>query len=82
MRETVTLTVLTGETWEGLCREILLVDGKEYFNVGPLSECPEDAILERDLIGPSEIAEFLESFLQKHNGKKLVIEYGQLDEDE
>ncbi|WP_336663541.1 hypothetical protein [Kurthia gibsonii] len=82
MKETVTLTVLTGESWEGLRRETLLVDVKEYFSAGPLSECPEDAILERDLIGPSDITEFLESFLQKHNGKKLVIEYGDLDEDE
>ncbi|RUR99294.1 hypothetical protein EFW58_01559 [Bacillus velezensis] len=43
--------------------------------MGPLSECPEDAILERDLVGPSDFAELLKNFLIEHKGKQVKFVY-------
>jgi len=50
-------------------------------SVAPLSECPEDAILERDLVGPSDFVRLLESFLVKYQGKKVRFVYED-EEDE
>lgn len=71
MSEIVTVKVVTGVGWEGCRRETLLINDKEVMYVGPLSECPEDAILERDLVGPSNFADLLERFLVEHKGKKV-----------
>ncbi|PCK20299.1 hypothetical protein CEY02_14085 [Bacillus pumilus] len=81
MSEVVEVKVLSGEGWEGLRRERLLIDGIEAMNAGPLSECPEDAILERDLYGPSDFAGILEAFLREHQGKKVRFIYEE-DTDE
>ncbi|MCB5235463.1 hypothetical protein [Niallia circulans] len=51
-------------------------------HVAPLSECPEDAILERDLVGPSDFASLLESFLKEHNGKNVKFVYEDEEEEE
>jgi hypothetical protein len=75
MSEVVIVKVITGEGWEGYCRERLEIDGSEVMSVGPLSECPEDAILERDLVGPSDFASLLKSFLVEHQGKKVRFVY-------
>ncbi|WP_445506646.1 hypothetical protein [Niallia sp. 03190] len=79
MSEIVVVKVLSSEGWEGCRRERLEIDGKEVMSVGPLSECPEDAILERDLVGPSDFVSLLESFLIENNGKKVKFVY---EEDE
>ncbi|MCY8513511.1 hypothetical protein [Bacillus atrophaeus] len=75
MSEIVTVKVVMGKGWEGFRRETLLINEEEVMDVGPLSECPEDAILERDLVGPSDIAELLENFLIEHKGKKVKFVY-------
>ncbi|MCV0026899.1 hypothetical protein [Bacillus sp. XT-2] len=75
MSEIVTVTVVTSKGWEDLRRETLLINGKEIMHVGPLCECPEDAILERDLVGPSDFADLLENFLIEHKGKKVKFMY-------
>lgn len=75
MSEIVTVTVVTSKGWEDLRRETLLINGKEIMHVGPLSECPEDATLERDLVGPSDFADLLENFLIEHKGKKVKFVY-------
>lgn len=49
---------------------------------GPLSECPEDAILERDLYGPSEFADLLKNFLIEHKGKKVKFVYEEEEEED
>lgn len=82
MSEVVVVKVISGEGWEGLRRERLEIDGEEVMHVGPLSECPEDAILERDLVGPSDFASLLESFLIKHKGKKVKFVYEEEEEEE
>ena len=60
-------------------REKLLINGEEIFYVYPLCECPEDAIIGRDLISCSEISSFLKNFLKEHNGKKVKFEYDEVE---
>ncbi|URJ36561.1 hypothetical protein MF625_000979 [Paenibacillus polymyxa] len=75
MSDIVTVKVITGKGWEGLRRETLEINGIEVMDAGPLSECPEDAILERDLLGPATFADLLERFLVEHQGKKVRFVY-------
>ncbi|WP_242730353.1 hypothetical protein [Bacillus altitudinis] len=81
MSEVVEVKVLSGIGWEDCRSERLLIDGTEVMSAGPLSECPEDAILERDLKGPTDFAEMLETFLREHKGKKVRFIYEE-DTDE
>ncbi|MGN8233204.1 hypothetical protein ACTHAL_001432 [Priestia flexa] len=82
MNEIVVVKVVTGEGWEGLRREMLFINDKKIMRVGPLSECPEDAILERDLKGPSDFASLLENFLVEHKGKRVKFIYEDEEEEE
>lgn len=81
MSEIVTVKVVIGVGWEGYRRETLFIDDEEVMYAGPLTECPEDAILERDLVGPSDFASLLEEFLNKHKGKKVRFIYEGEKED-
>lgn len=80
MTETVVIKIESCAGWEGLRRERLLINGSEVMSVSPLSECPEDAILERDLVGPSNFVDLLESIIKEHNGKKIKFEYEEVEE--
>jgi hypothetical protein len=82
MSDVVVVKVISGEGWEGLRRETLEIDGRKVMSVGPLSECPEDAILERDLIGPSDFASLMERFLIEYRGKKVKFVYEDEEEEE
>jgi hypothetical protein len=44
---------------DGYERERMIINGKESVNVGPLCECPEDAIIGRDLISCIEILDLM-----------------------
>lgn len=37
----------------------MMIDGKERLRVGPLCECPEDAIIGRDLVSCCDVAEYM-----------------------
>jgi hypothetical protein len=80
------LVVVKVRSWvsgyDDATRDTLEVDGKRIFTVAPLCECPEDAIIGRDLISSSDIANFLESFLIKNNGKKVKFVYEEGEEEE
>jgi len=82
MPETVVIKVESCAGWEGFRRERLLIDGDEVLSAHPLTECPEDAILERDLLGPSNFVYLLESVIEKHNGKKIKFEYEEVEDFE
>lgn len=82
MSEIVEVKVVSGEGWEGLRRETLFIDDKEVMSAGPLSECPEDAVLERDLKGPSDFASLLRDFLIEHKGKKVRFVYENEEDEE
>lgn len=80
MDEPVVIRVESCSGWEGLRRERLLIDGSETMDVGPLSECPEDAILERDLVGPSNFVYLLERIIRDYNGRKIKFEFEEVEE--
>ena len=80
-REKVTVTVRSWEDSDFCMRDVLEIDGKECFRVAPLCECPEDAIIGRDLISSDDIASFLKNFLIKHKGKEVEFVYEEGDNE-
>jgi hypothetical protein len=79
----VEVKVVTGQArYVDARTETLFIDGQEWMSAGPLCECPEDAILERDLLGPSDFASLLKSFLKEHRGKKVRFVYEDEEEEE
>jgi hypothetical protein len=42
-----------------LAHETMKIDGKRSLSVHPLSECPEDAIIGRDLVSCSDVADLM-----------------------
>lgn len=47
------------EDGDGYARESMRVDGQNQLYVGPLCECPEDAIVGRDLIDCSTVLSYM-----------------------
>jgi hypothetical protein len=82
MSEIVTVKVVTGFNSDGASHETLYINDKEKISTYPLYECPEDATLERDIVGASRFASLLEKFLVEHKGKKVKFEYENEEEDE
>lgn len=83
MSEVVTVKVRSWLDSDYYTHDILEVNGKEVFGVHPLCECPEDAVIGRDLISSGEIASFLERFIIEHKGKKVKFVYeDEVEEDE
>ena len=80
-REKVIVTVRSWEDSDFCTRDKLFVDGKLQFSVSPLCECPEDAIIGRDLISSDDIASFLKNFLIKHKGKEVQFVYEEGDDE-
>lgn len=80
--EIVVVKVSSYEDRDYCIHEKLTVNGKDIFRVHPLCECPEDAIIGRDLVSCSEIASFLEKFLRENKGKKVKFEYEKINEEE
>lgn len=80
--ETVTIRVECCENAEGYLMERLLVNGEEVMRAGPLWECPEDAILECDLLGPSDFVSLLKDLISKHNGKRIKFEHEEVEKFE
>ena len=56
-------------------RECLFIDGKQVVSVGPLCECPEDAIIGRDLVSCYDILHYMKLAHQAGtNNQPLEIE--------
>lgn len=53
------ITVKQRENGDYGLSETMLINGEEVLTVAPLCECPEDAIIERDLVSCSEVARFM-----------------------
>lgn len=75
MGDIVTIKVITGYNSDGASHETLYINDKEQISTYPLYECPEDATLERDIVGASRFADLLENFLVEHKGKKVKFVY-------
>lgn len=82
MSEIVTVKVVTGFNSDGASHETLFINDKERISTYPLYECPEDATLERDIVGASQFASLLENFLVKYKGKKVKFVYEEEEEEE
>ena len=80
MRETVVIKIERCE--DGCGRETLYVNGKERMYAGPLWECPEDATLERDLLGPGDFVNLIQEIIENHNGKQIKFEYEEVEYEE
>ena len=53
------IVITQAEDDVGLMRERMEIDGKYVLSVGPLCECPEDAIIGRDLVGCHDVFEYM-----------------------
>ena len=43
----------------GEIRERLIIDGMQCLSVGPLCECPEDAVIGRDLVSCRDVVDYM-----------------------
>ena len=82
MSQVVEVKVVTGSNSDGASHETLYINGKKSISTYPLYECPEDATLERDIVGASRFASLLKSFLIEHKGKKVKFVYEDEEEEE
>ena len=78
----VEVKVVTGFNPDGASHETLYINGKEAIGTYPLYECPEDATLERDIVGASRFESLLETFLIEDNGKKVKFVYEEEEEED
>ena len=68
------LKVISTENKDDCISQKLMLDGKEKLSVSPLWECPEDAIIGRDLISCNEIADLMAlAFKAGKNGEEFNI---------
>lgn len=65
--------VETEEDWD-VSHEVL-VDGKSIASISSLSECPEDAIIGRDLLDGNDVVGYIEmGYEAGKRGEELIIE--------
>ncbi len=63
-----------GTNCEDLEWQDMFIDGKHKISVYPLCECPEDAIIGRDLISCEEIADLMKlAYEAGKNGEKFDV---------
>jgi len=61
-------------------REALIIDGKKRRYVGPLCDCPEDAIIGRSLVSCSEITGYMkQAYEAGKNGDEFDVEIIKID---
>lgn len=74
---------IDGDDYEHQEMTVTTADGKKKnVYVGPLCECPEDAIIGRDLIACTDIADFIEmGYNAAKNGEQLLIDIQEPEED-
>ncbi|AMQ66728.1 hypothetical protein FDG96_gp69 [Bacillus phage Mgbh1] len=76
--------LIHGDCWDGWANLEIVVDGRSVIGVYPLCECPEDAILERDLGFAYDIPDLMrKAYEAGRNGESFeVIEVDAEEEDE
>jgi hypothetical protein len=71
---------------QGMEAQTMYIDGKEIVCVSPLNQSPEDAYLERALIGPTDVIDYMEvAYNAGKNGDGFsyeVIDDSKEDENE
>lgn len=53
------IDIYIDEDYDHAQTEKMVIDDKERLNVYPLTDCPEDAIVERDLVSCQDVAKFM-----------------------
>jgi hypothetical protein len=67
--------IIIGKNNDGAECQDMQVDGKDVCHVYPLYECPEDAIIGRDLVSCAEIATFMrQAYEAGKNGEEFMCE--------
>lgn len=67
---------------ESACHRVE-VDGKQVASIFPLCECPEDATIERSLIGGKKIIRFMKmAFEAGRRGEDLTVDEVKDDEED
>lgn len=66
---------ISGEDKDDGPRHEVEIDGKFYRKVSPLCECPEDAIIGRDLVDGNDICKYIQmGFDAAKRGEDLTME--------
>lgn len=82
-KETVTLTVIgSTDPWDSRQGERLLIDGQEVLSVIDLTDCPEDAMIGRDLTSAVDVVRIIEKLQRDHAGKAITVEYQVVEWDD
>lgn len=80
--EPFNIELVSGKDWNEAAKFEIKVNGKTKVSAQCLSECPEDAMLERDLNFVYSIPDLMqEAYQAGRSGKKLVISQGHADEE-
>ena len=67
--------IVTTEDRDDNTRQRLEINGKKVLSVNPLCECPEDAIIGRDLVDCDTIADLMQqAFKAGADGGEFVLE--------
>lgn len=75
------ITIITGQNSDYCEWQKMKIDGKSACSVYPLYDCPEDAIIGRDLISCTQIAEYMRmAYEAGKNGEVFEIEEAQDNE--
>jgi hypothetical protein len=73
-------------TWEDndyLAHQSMSINEEEVLSVHPLSECPEDAIIGRDLVDCNQVLSLMsKAYLAGKEGEKFTVEYLNTGEEE
>ena len=70
------ILVTTKTNSDDLETQHLSIDGRKCLHVGPLCDCPEDAIIGRDLVSCSDVAAYMQmAYDAAKRGEEFVVEY-------
>ena len=69
------IKIISSMNSEDLEREDMEIDGKYRLHVAPLCECPEDAIIGRDLVSCIDVSKFMkEAYEAGKRGEEFEVE--------
>jgi len=76
------IKIKTGADSEGLKRETMFIDGKERLHVQALCDCPEDAIIGRNLVSCSQVSRYMrEAYEAGKAGQEFNVTFSVADDD-
>ena len=68
------IKITVSENLDGAEIQEMTIDGEDRMSVYPLYECPEDAIIGRDLVSCEDVAKLMEEAYEAgENGEEFVL---------